>query len=460
MGEIRTRDFDVTVIGGGPAGMGAALAAHATGASTVIIERNEHLGGILRQCIHPGFGLTHFKEELTGPEYAQRFIDKVSESGIETMLGSMALAINGGKGNERHGGGGAGIPADDVCAEREAPAADGHTVTVMTESGMVEISCRSVVLAMGCRERTRSEIKIPGSRPAGVFTAGLAQRYINIENLRPGKRVVILGSGDIGLIMARRCALEGLEVESVYELMPYANGLHRNVKNCLEDFGIPLHLSTTVTRVIGRDRVEAVEVSRVDADLSPIPGTEQIIPCDALLLSVGLIPENEIAQAAGVELDPRTRGARVNQDLQTGVPGIFSCGNVLHVHDLADNVTAEAERAGKAAALRALAGRGTTGSPAEDATTRRVDIAVHASGLAGYVVPSRITRVGSTKLFFRVKRPVDQAKLVIRSGGEVIFTGKPRGFKPSIMEAAPLTVKMLKHVGEELTLSIESIEEL
>lgn len=460
MGTIETRDFDVAVIGGGPAGMGAALAAHEAGASTVIIERNEHLGGILRQCIHPGFGLTHFKEELTGPEYAQRFIDKVSEAGIEAMLGSMVLAIDGGKGDERRAGGDAGTPADVVCAEREAPAADCHTVTVMTETGMVEISCRSVVLAMGCRERTRSEIKIPGSRPAGVFTAGLAQRYINIENLRPGHRVVILGSGDIGLIMARRCALEGLEVEGVYELMPYANGLHRNVKNCLEDFGIPLHLSTTVTRVIGRDRVEAVEVSRVDADLSPIPGTERTIPCDALLLSVGLIPENEIAQAAGVELDPRTRGACVDQDLQTGVPGIFSCGNVLHVHDLADNVTAEAERAGKAAALRALAGRGAVVSPAEDATERQVDIAVRATGLARYVVPSRITRVGSTKLFFRVRRPVDQAKLVISSGGEVIFAGKPRGFKPSIMESAPLTAKILERTGGELTLSIEPIEEL
>lgn len=468
MGTIETRDFDVAVIGGGPAGMGAALAAHEAGASTVIIERNEHLGGILRQCIHPGFGLTHFKEELTGPEYAQRFIDKVSEAGIEAMLGSMVLAIDGGKRGECGIG-----DVDGATARHEAPDTGGHSVTVMTESGMVEITCRSVVLAMGCRERTRSEIKIPGSRPAGVFTAGLAQRYINIENLRPGHRVVILGSGDIGLIMARRCALEGIEVEGVYELMPYANGLHRNVKNCLEDFGIPLHLSTTVTRVMGRDRVEAVEVSRVGADLSPIPGTERIVPCDALLLSVGLIPENEIAQAAGVELDPRTRGARVDQDLQTGVPGIFSCGNVLHVHDLADNVTAEAERAGTSAAAWARSRMGTpeavevlanesgpkAAEPADGAGCA-LNIPVSAEGLAGYVVPSRITRAISTKLFFRVKRPVEQARLVISSGGEVIFAGKPRGFKPSIMESAPLTAKILERTGGELTLSIEPIEEL
>ena len=219
---------------------------------------------------------------------------------------------------------------------------------------MLQLTERAVVLAMGCRERTRSEIKIPGSRPAGVFTAGLAQRYINIENLKPGSRAVILGSGDIGLIMARRCTLEGISVEGVYELMPYANGLRRNVKNCLDDFGIPLHLSTTVTRVIGHDRVEAVEVSQVDERLAPIPGTERIVPCDTLLLSVGLIPENELSVAAGVELDPRTRGAVVDQSLQTGIPGIFACGNVLHVHDLADNVTTESERAGAAAAAYTL----------------------------------------------------------------------------------------------------------
>lgn len=430
MTQIKTRDYDVVVIGGGPAGMGAALAAHEAGASTVVIERNEHLGGILRQCIHPGFGLTHFKEELTGPEYAQRFINRVREAGIDVMLGSMALGID-------EGG-------------REGTA---HSVIVMSEDGMVRLTCRSVVLAMGCRERTRSEIKIPGSRPAGVYTAGLAQRYINIENLRPGHRVVILGSGDIGLIMARRCALEGLEVEGVYELMPYANGLHRNVKNCLEDFGIPLHLSTTVTRVIGRNRVEAVEVSSVGEDLSPIPGTERIIPCDTLLLSVGLIPENELARAAGVEIDPRTRGARVDQDLQTNVDGIFSCGNVLQVHDLADNVTAEATRAGAAAAAHAL---GTTQS---DVLSEPVTL--EPGGMAGYIVPARINQAATTKAFFRVRHPLEHAQLVIRAGDAVLFRGKTRDYKPSIMEAAPITPKMLAAVepGETLTVSIDPVEE-
>ena len=345
---VLTQAFDVVVIGGGPAGMAAALAAHKAGAHVAIVEREQHLGGILRQCIHPGFGLSHFKQELTGPEYAQRFIDQVRATDIALFLGSMVLEIDSGEG--------AGAAASASGVDEDVEAAAFHTVTLMSPAGMLQLTARAVVLAMGCRERTRSEIKIPGSRPAGVFTAGLAQRYINIENLKPGSRAVILGSGDIGLIMARRCTLEGISVEGVYELMPYANGLRRNVKNCLDDFGIPLHLSTTVTRVIGHDRVEAVEVSKVDEHLAPIPGTERVVPCDTLLLSVGLIPENELSVGAGVELDPRTRGAVVDQSLQTRVPGIFACGNVLHVHDLANNVTTESERAGAAAAAYALGG--------------------------------------------------------------------------------------------------------
>ena len=323
---------------------------------------------------------------------------------------------------------------------------------------MLQLTARAVVLAMGCRERTRSEIKIPGSRPAGVFTAGLAQRYINIENLKPGSRAVILGSGDIGLIMARRCTLEGISVEGVYELMPYANGLRRNVKNCLDDFGIPLHLSTTVTRVIGHDRVEAVEVSQVDEHLAPIPGTERVVPCDTLLLSVGLIPENELSVAAGVELDPRTRGAVVDQSLQTGVPGIFACGNVLHVHDLADNVTTESERAGAAAAAWALDGGAGMG-----ATDPGCQFTVSPAGIAGYALPGRITTVGLTKLNFRVRRPVDAARVRILAGDEELFAGKVRPFKPSVMESFPLPAKIIQQAldlgANEIVLSVDPVGE-
>ncbi len=324
---------------------------------------------------------------------------------------------------------------------------------------MLQLTGRAVVLAMGCRERTRSEIKIPGSRPAGVFTAGLAQRYINIENLKPGSRAVILGSGDIGLIMARRCTLEGISVEGVYELMPYANGLRRNVKNCLDDFGIPLHLSATVTRVIGHDRVEAVEVSQVDEHLAPIPGTERIVPCDTLLLSVGLIPENELSVAAGVELDPHTRGAVVDQSLQTGVPGIFACGNVLHVHDLADNVTTESERAGAAAAAYVLGGGAETDAVADTGC----ELTVFPAGIAGYALPGRITAVALTKLNFRVRRPVDTARVRILADGEELFAGKVRAFKPSVMESFPLPAKVIKQAldlgASKIVLSVDPIEE-
>lgn len=433
---VQTQAFDVVVIGGGPAGMAAALAAHKAEARVAIVEREQHLGGILRQCIHPGFGLSHFKQELTGPEYAQRFIDQMHATDIALFLNSMVIGID------------SGAPTEDAAV---------HTVTLMSPVGMLQLTGRAIVLAMGCRERTRSEIKIPGSRPAGVFTAGLAQRYINIENLKPGLRAVILGSGDIGLIMARRCTLEGISVEGVYELMPYANGLRRNVKNCLDDFGIPLHLSTTVTRVIGHDRVEAVEVSQVDEHLAPIPGTERIVPCDTLLLSVGLIPENELSVGAGVELDPRTRGAVVDQSLQTGVPGIFACGNVLHVHDLADNVTTESERAGAAAAAWAMEG---AAAGVADTGCR---LTVSPAGIAGYALPGRITTVGLTKLNFRVRRPVDAARVRILANGEELFAGKIRAFKPSVMESFPLPAKVIQQAfdmgASELILSVDPVEE-
>lgn len=412
--------FDVVVIGGGPAGMAAAIEAEKNGASVSLVERNPRLGGILLQCIHSGFGLKYFKQELTGPEYAQRFINALAETDVQVFLSTMVLQLT---------------------AEKQ--------VICMNENGIEVLHAKSVVLAMGCRERTRGEIKIPGDRCAGVLTAGLAQHYINIDNYCPGHKFVILGSGDIGLIMARRLSMEGMKVQGVYELMPYPNGLTRNIKNCLDDFGIPLHLSTTVTRVIGKEgRVTGVEVTKVDGHMKPIEGTSETIECDTLLLSVGLIPENELSACAGVELNPRTNGAIVDDSLQTSVPGIFACGNVLHVHDLADNVTAEAEHAGNTAANYAK------NSPKADEGSV---ITVNCEEPIGYTVPSKIYSRQKASVFFRVRRPLDNVHIVVTSNGNTLLQGKLSSYKPSIMEDLILPPSILQNAGNEITLKIESM---
>ena len=315
--------YELVIIGGGPAGLSAANAAWEAGCRSIcIVERDRELGGILNQCIHNGFGLHYFKEELTGPEYAGRFIDMVGQAGVDVRLDAMVLDIT----------------------------PDKHVHIVSSEGGYEDLEARAVILAMGCRERTRGAIAIPGTRPAGVFTAGAAQRYLNIEGYMVGKRVVILGSGDIGLIMARRMTLEGAKVLACVEVMPYSGGLTRNIVQCLDDFDIPLYLSHTVSDIQGKDRVERVVVSEVGPDRRPIPGTEMTFDCDTVLLSVGLIPENELSRGADIQMDPRTNGPVVYENMETSIPGVFACGNVLHVHDLVDFVTAEAARAGRAAA--------------------------------------------------------------------------------------------------------------
>lgn len=414
---MRTLKYDVVVIGGGPAGLAAALKAREKAEKVAVLERNDELGGILNQCIHSGFGLHVFKEELTGPEYAQRYVDMVKETDISCYLNTMVINVT----EDKH-------------------------VIAMSEDGMLVFEAASIVLAMGCRERTRGQIRIPGTRPAGVFTAGLAQRYVNLENFKPGSRVVILGSGDIGLIMARRLTLEGIKVVGVYELMPYANGLYRNIKNCLDDFGIPLHLSTTVTKIVGSKRVQAVEVSAVDENLKPIPGTEEIIPCDTVLLSIGLIPENELSKKAGIELNPITNGSKVDNALETSVKGIFACGNVLHVHDLVDQVTKEAEDAGMYAAEYAA-----------EQKSAEAEISVVPEGLVRYTVPTKIAsgRTPVTKIKFRVGRPVKSAKIRITSGDQVIFESKKaKKFVPSIMENVNLTAAQLADVQNEIKVTL------
>ncbi len=417
---MRRLEVDVAVIGGGPAGLAAALAAHKEGAARVlIIERNHELGGILQQCIHHGFGLHRFKAELTGPEYAQRFINQVRETDIQVLLETMVLEVT----------------------------EDRTIYAVNSSEGMLEISAKAVVLAMGCRERTRGALRIPGKRPAGIFSAGTAQRYINIDGYIPGRKAVILGSGDIGLIMARRLTLEGAQVEAVVEIMPYAAGLARNVVQCLEDFDIPLILQSTVVDIHGEDRLEGVTIARVDEDWKPIPGTERKIDCDTLLLSVGLIPENELSGGAGVELDPITNGPKVDDTLMTSIPGIFACGNVLHVHDLVDNVSKEAERAGIFAAQYAR--------QQLSAANRRIK--VEAGENIRYVVPHEISLDKPVEFFMRVQRPEDDVFLDL--GG--LRTVKKPFVRPSEMLNITLTPEVLgKLQGDALTVRIVSQKEV
>ena len=418
--------YDLIVVGGGPAGLSAACAAWDNGLRKIlIVERDHELGGILNQCIHNGFGLHYFKEELTGPEYAGRFIQLLGQTGVEVRLDAMVL---------------------EVTPDRQV-----HMVS-KKEGCRVE-QARSIVLAMGCRERTRGAIGIPGSRPAGVYTAGAAQRYVNMEGWLPGNRVVILGSGDIGLIMARRMTLEGAKVLACVELMPYSSGLNRNIVQCLHDYDIPLYLSHTVTEIRGERRVEQVVVSQVDERRSPIPGTEMVFDCDTLLLSVGLIPENELTRQAGIEMDRRTNGAVVYENMETSLPGVFACGNVCHVHDLVDFVTAESQRAGAAAARYVLGGERAGGESAL--------LQLKNGDGVTYTVPQRLRREQVDRMcevFFRVNRVCGDSEIVVTSGETQIARFKREHLAPGEMEHISLPRALLDKAEGELTVSIREVE--
>ena len=404
------------IVGGGPAGLAAALRLREKGVSDILIlERERLLGGILRQCIHDGFGLTRFGESFSGPEYAQRFIDKVQEAGIECITDCTVL---------------------DITKDKVITAAS-------RAHGLLQFKADAVLLTMGCRERTRGALATPGQRPAGVYTAGVAQNYINLQNIMVGHEVVILGSGDIGLIMARRMTLEGAHVQGVYEVQSYPSGLPRNIEQCLNDYNIPLHLSHTVVDIRGQERLTSVVVAECDERFRPIPGTEQEIPCDTLILSVGLIPENELSLAAGVELDPRTRGAFVDEHCQTQIPGIFAAGNVLHVHDLVDFVALEAEALANSAAEYLQTG-----------SLPACNLEVKAGQNVGHVIPQRISGTRDFTLSLRVRQPLTGVTLVVRQGENEVLRRKMRKALPAEMIQLPIKAAKLND-KDELEVCVE-----